>query len=119
MKWSARVLPLLSGLSLALAACTVEPLGASRQPTGTPAAGAIIARNLCAGCHDVSDDMRAPPLRVSGQPPAFTTAAQSRGLTPARLRAFLRLPHGEMDNLELTPGETDDVVSYVISLRRK
>lgn len=63
--------------------------------------------------------MRAPPLRLPGQPPALTTAAQSRDLTPARLRAFLLLPHGEMDNLNLTNREADDIVSYVMSLRRK
>ena len=114
-----RVLPLLLGLLLAQGACTTGPQGTPPRSYGTPAAGAIVAKNVCAGCHDVGNDMRAPPPRLPGQPPAFMTAAQSRGLTPDRLRAFLLLPHGEMDNLNLASRETDDVVSYVMSLRRK
>lgn len=100
----------------ALAACVhgAEP---EEQP-GSHRVGKNVASNLCAGCHDVSDDYRAPPPRVPGQPPAFITVASSPHLDMTNLIRFVRFPHGEMDNVVLTRKETDAVVGYILSLKR-
>jgi hypothetical protein len=34
------------------------------------------------------------------------------------LRAFLQTPHPTMPNLMLTPDETDDVIAYLLTLKR-
>lgn len=86
---------------------------------GDPAAGKLVARSVCARCHDVRDDISQPPPRLAGAPPAFATVAQDSAITSERLTKFLRLPHGEMNNILLTTRDTNDVISYVISLRRQ
>ena len=33
------------------------------------------------------------------------------------LRAFLQTPHATMPNLRPTPGQTDDLIAYILSLK--
>lgn len=101
---------------IALGACVSGP-EPEEQP-GSHRVGKNVASNLCAGCHDVSDEYRAPPPRVPGQPPAFITVASSPRLDMKHLTRFVRFPHGEMDNVALTRKETDAVVGYILSLKR-
>ena len=100
----------------ALGACVhgAEP----QEQAGSNRIGKNVARNLCIGCHDISDEYRAPPPRVPGAPPAFITIASAPRLDMKHLTQFVRFPHGEMDNVMLTRKETQAVVAYILSLKR-
>lgn len=92
--------------------------GEPEEQQGSHRIGRNVASNLCVGCHDISDEYRAPPPRVPGAPPAFITVASDPRLDMKRLTQFVRFPHGEMDNVVLTRKETDAVVGYILSLKR-
>lgn len=107
---------------LATALCGLAACGhtdKSGDPVPLARVGKTVAGNLCTGCHDVSDDFRAPPARVPGAPPAFITIAADPRLDIKHLTQFVRFPHGEMDNVTLTRKETDAVVAYILSLKRQ
>jgi hypothetical protein len=40
-------------------------------------------------------------------------------VTEIALRAFLQTPHANMPNIMLTQEQTDDIVTYILSLRRR
>jgi len=90
--------------------------GASAQDMpGDPVAGLGLARDHCAECHYVEADWidlfinDAPDfLEIAGQP-AYTAMA---------LNVFLQTPHKQMPDFILTPTERDDVISYILSLRK-
>jgi hypothetical protein len=39
-------------------------------------------------------------------------------VTPMGLRVFLQTPHSRMPDLHLTRAEADDLIAYIVSLRR-
>jgi len=82
---------------------------------GDPIAGRNFAREACAECHDVERDWNELAAFYG---PAFADIAASPGLTATRLRVFLRTPHSEMPDFILTEQELDDVISYILTLRR-
>ncbi len=114
-----RDLPRLFWCGALLAAFAAAPAGAAEDRSAAARNGKVVATRVCAGCHDVSDDMKAAAGRRPGEPPAFLTVATSEKLDADLLAAFLWFPHGEMDNLVMTRREADDVAAYIMSLRRK
>jgi hypothetical protein len=50
--------------------------------------------------------------------PTFQAIAQQPSTTSMALRVFLQTPHAQMPNLVLNTGETDDIVAYILSLKR-
>jgi mono/diheme cytochrome c family protein len=52
-----------------------------------------------------------------GVGPSFLEVAAHPATTALSLRVFLQTPHATMPNLMLTPEETDDVISYILTLR--
>jgi len=91
--------------------------GAYAADTGDTVAGKKLASNLCAQCHDTTgnEKPRSPP----GGAPPFYMLAQSNELSAETMRRYLRLPHGRMSNLLVTGRDADDVVSYILTLRRQ
>lgn len=87
-------------------------VGAQELP-GDPKAGARLAREVCAACHVVAEDQMVDP----GVGPWFIDVAEHPATTVLSLRAFLQTPHATMPNLMLTPEETDDVISYILTLK--
>ncbi len=88
-------------------------LGASApgvaQQAGDPAAGQRLAEASCLVCHDSAGSHRAP---------AFSAVAAMPSTTAMSLGVFLRTSHPTMPNLMLTPSERDDVIAYILSLRK-
>lgn len=101
------------GISAALGLDAVAPVLA--QPTGDPAAGRTIAMVWCSNCHVVSTPVA--PLAQDTAPP-FAAIAQQPLNTQAKLRAFLRAPHAAMPDYSLTPRQQEDVIAYLLGLRR-
>jgi len=79
---------------------------------GDPAAGEDFAREVCGVCHLVAEEGPDP-----GIGPSLVEVAEHPATTELSLRAFLVTPHPTMPNLMLTPQETDDVISYLLSLK--
>lgn len=84
------------------------------QNTGNALAGHALARQWCAACHLVAPGEG----RASDAAPAFEAVARRPSTTETSLRVFLQSPHQRMPNYTLTRQETDDVVAYILGLRR-
>lgn len=82
---------------------------------GDPVQGRIIAERWCASCHVVSPRPVGP---VGDGATPFQAIADRPATTALSLRAFLASPHGQMPDLNLTRAEMDDLISYILSLRR-
>jgi mono/diheme cytochrome c family protein len=100
-------LPIVLAL-LAAAPALAEPDDVSR--------GRAAALQLCSGCHFVEPGQRIP-LAV-GAPP-FPALANDPAVTEFRLRSFLRTPHPVMPMLILSAEETDSIIAFVMSLKRR
>jgi mono/diheme cytochrome c family protein len=76
--------------------------------------GRALAERWCAECHAVA------PNDAAGDPaaPDFADIAKEPSATAYGLRVFLRVPHATMPNFILDPDDIDDIVSYILSLKR-
>jgi mono/diheme cytochrome c family protein len=76
--------------------------------------GRALAEQWCSQCHAVS------PNQPAGDPaaPDFADIAAEPSATAYALRVFLRTPHATMPNFILDAGDIDDIVGYIVSLRR-
>jgi mono/diheme cytochrome c family protein len=77
-------------------------------------AGRQYAQRVCAQCHAI-ERPAAPPR---GMPPSLSAIASLPSTTELSLRAFLQTPHAKMPNLILSPGDTANVVAFILSLRK-
>ena len=93
---------------------TGGPAAAQDLP-GDPVGGADLAREVCAKCHLVTEDQMVDPAVG----PSLFEVAEHPATTEMSLRAFLQTPHATMPNLMLTPEETDDVIAYLLTLKRE
>jgi len=90
----------------------------------TPSQGHAFALLVCAACHVVASDQEAPPiLRIPG--PSFDVIANKSGTTAESLHAFLSTTHAKiataanMPNPQLADYQMSEVITYILSLRRK
>lgn len=88
----------------------------AQELPGDPQAGHAFAVALCAECHEVEKDARGGMLP---DPPGFQRLADDPAMTALALRVFLRTPHRDMPNLILSDAESDDVIAYILGLRRR
>lgn len=87
--------------------------GATPAVKGDAEAGRLMAQAWCTECHSVQWET-AGTGRFA---PDFTVAAGRRS---ARwLRAFLRRPHVKMPDFEFEPDARDNLVAYIVSLKRR
>ena len=91
----------------AMADATVEAPSSAR--------GLDFAQAHCSGCHAVT------ALSISPHPeaPPFDSVVNTRGLTDATLKAWLRNSHNfpEIMNFDVDPGHIDDLAAYMLTLR--
>ncbi|MFQ5971360.1 MAG: c-type cytochrome [Alphaproteobacteria bacterium] len=87
---------------------------AAQEFPGDPGAGGELALRVCGVCHFVASEQVDP---VSAEAPPFDEIAADPAVTELSLRVFLRTPHTQMPDLVLTPQETDDVISYILTLK--
>jgi mono/diheme cytochrome c family protein len=86
----------------------------AEAPLGDAYAGRNLARSVCAVCHFVEVEDTGDSWADA---PAFQDVADDPAITAISLRVFLRSSHDNMPNLMLTEVETDDIVSYILSLK--
>ncbi|HJS86840.1 MAG TPA: cytochrome c [Acetobacteraceae bacterium] len=92
-----------------------SPLLAGAQDTGDSAAGRRIAERWCSDCHVIGPGQQ---RGTSYGAPPFEAVARMASITPMALRVFLQTPHGRMPDLHMSRAEIDDVIAYILSLRR-
>ena len=119
--------PALPGICAAfvLTACQpASPVAEAGQPAARTAAVTsghaaplpkVIARS-CQGCHAVRLHLPSPHPAA----PGFADIANLEGLTRSTFAAFLREAHNYPEEMKmtLTPQEVEDIVAYVLTLRR-
>lgn len=98
---------------MVLAAASMPAL-AQTEP-GDAAAGLRLAATWCANCHQVAPGGPGPSTDAA---PAFRAIAQMPSTTSMSLRVFLQTPHPSMPDYRLAREELDDLVAYLVSLRR-
>ena len=100
---------------LAIAALmTITSTAYGQSGLGNISQGHELARTVCAECHRMEKGQASRKLSVAK---AFQEVASNPARSELSLRVFLRTPHRNMPNLMLTEAETDDVISYILSLK--
>lgn len=83
------------------------------QNSGNAESGHRHALNRCSGCHSVE------PNKVGVFEADFSEIANLPSTTALSLKVFLRTSHKNMPNFILQPDEADDIVAYILSLKKK
>lgn len=89
---------------------------ASAQELGSARAGHDFAMDICAECHWVSDEQFVIP---ESEAPSFFQVADDPAVTATALRVFFGTPHENMPNIMLSDDERDNVIAYILSLRKQ
>ena len=82
--------------------------------SGERAAGRRIATELCGDCHEV----RAPFPAFYRYPPTFEEIAKRPSTTRLALKVFLQSNHTIMPNFIVSKSDADDIIAYILSLKR-
>jgi mono/diheme cytochrome c family protein len=88
---------------------------ANAQEASAVLAGAEVAKDWCSGCHAV-DPRQALGTDIA---PSLAAIAAMPATTAMSLHAFLTTPHERMPDLKLSSTDIDNVVAYILSLRRR
>jgi mono/diheme cytochrome c family protein len=86
------------------------------EESGNVRDGLRFAQSVCAECHAVRDGERASP---NAQAPTFTTVANTPGMNAMALEVWFQTPHPTMPNLKFSNQESDNVIAYILSLRKR
>lgn len=107
-----QLLPVLFGVSL-LSSCIKPALG---QELGDARAGQMYAQLVCAGCHAVN-----PGQSVSPNPrlATFEAIANTPGVTAIALTAWLQTSHKDMPNIMIPARDRDNLIVYILSLKKQ
>lgn len=82
-------------------------------PPGSVSAGHRLAEAWCKDCHAVGARPAAAKAALD-----FTAIANQPSTTALSLKVFLKTSHPSMPNLVIAPDEADDLVNYILSLKR-
>ena len=91
------------------------PEASAQDVPGDVTAGRVFAGKVCARCHNIRKNGDLSPLPEA---PAFQAVADEPSVTQLGLRVFLQSPHRTMPDLHLTAQERDDIISYILSLKK-
>jgi cytochrome c len=88
--------------------------GATPAAADSITAGHKLAEAWCKACHAID----ATTAGTQSGAPDFAAVANMPSTTELSVKVFLRSSHPSMPNLVLTPEQTSDIASYILSLRR-
>jgi mono/diheme cytochrome c family protein len=101
--------------SIALTTLLASGQAQAQQINQRAARGLLLAKAVCAGCHAV--EKYSPPSRDPAAP-RFEDIANS-GITAGGIsKALQTTPHRRMPNFRMNRGVLDDLVTYILSLKR-
>ena len=98
----------------AMLAVLLVATAAVADDVSATATGQALAKRWCAECHIVTTDQS---HAQSASAPSFFAVADDPSVTEGGLRAFLATPHSPMPNIGLDRQQTDEIISYILSLR--
>ncbi|HXX06584.1 MAG TPA: cytochrome c [Pseudolabrys sp.] len=101
---------LLLAVSCAVLSTLTQPLADDDR-----SAGRQVAMEVCSSCHQVTSGQLAPIRNV----PSFVEIANMPSTTALSLNVFLRSNHKRMPNFIISSSDTDEVVDYILSLKRQ
>ena len=107
--------------SISVFSVTIGALLATLQPVlaqgarGNAEEGRLYAVNRCTLCHSVEPETD----RKGTYAPNFTAIAKRRTTSARALKAYIQSDHVLMPNFMLNSKDADDIVAYILSLRRK
>ena len=102
-------------LSLFIAAALAAPVEALAQPDNGHSLGRQVAIELCSSCHRVTEEQHLPGENVA----SFFAIANLPSTTALSLKVFLRSNHKGMPNLIVSEPDTDKLIDYILSLKRR
>lgn len=79
-----------------------------------PTSGRQLATKLCSSCHRVLPMI----LTDKADPPSFQSIADLPSTTGLSLNVFLHSNHKNMPNIILSQTESDDLIAYMLSLKK-
>ena len=77
-------------------------------------AGRRLAEAWCTDCHSIE----AATAGARSSPPDFTAIANRASTTALSLKVFFQTSHRNMPNLIIAPAQADDLVNFILSLKR-
>ncbi len=98
-----------------LALTIAAALAHGRAVPAAPPPGETLAQRWCAQCHALKPGQPSPDPTA----PGFADITAEPSATELSLRVFLRTPHPTMPNFRLQADEIDDLVGYILSLKRR
>ena len=101
-------------LRIALAAIMLVAFAPPAQSNS--ARGGVVAFSVCATCHAVARGGIASPNPLA---PRFADVANWPGMNNRALRVWLTSSHPTMPNFILNRDDTDAIVEYILSLKKK
>jgi mono/diheme cytochrome c family protein len=102
-------------LSLVIAGALAVPAEARAQPDNRHSLGRQVALELCSSCHRVTEGQ----LRPDGGAASFFAIANLPSTTALSLKVFLRSNHKGMPNLIVSEPDSDQLIDYILSLKRR
>ena len=88
---------------------------AALAQSGERAAGRRLATELCGDCHQVR-----PPFPLFYRyPPTFEEIAKLSSTTRLSMKVFLQSNHTIMPNFIISKSDADDIIAYILSLKRQ
>ncbi|MGE0022299.1 MAG: c-type cytochrome [Hyphomicrobium sp.] len=103
-------------LHVLVVAMLIAAGGAEAQDLGDARLGGDYARAHCAECHGVEaagDDFSPNP-----DAPDFSVVANTPGMTARAIVVWLQTSHPSMPDLIIPPEARDNLVAYIMSLKR-
>jgi mono/diheme cytochrome c family protein len=109
MRWMILAYFVASAILSAQSAVLAQPVA------GDPASGRQIATTRCSSCH------RVLPMTLSdkGDPPSFQSIADLPATTGISLNVFLHSNHRNMPDFMVSSAESNDLIAYILSLKKK
>ncbi len=86
----------------------------SQDLPGNIRSGKRIAEMWCSACHRID-----PNVVVIDPVPDFYSIANLSSSTALSLKVFLETSHENMPNFHLMQADKDDVIAYILSLKKK
>jgi mono/diheme cytochrome c family protein len=100
--------------ALFVAAASALSVAALAQP-GERALGRRLATEMCGECHQIRPQF--PSL--FRYPPSFEDIARLPSTTRLSLNVFLRSNHKNMPNFIIAKPDADNIIEYILSLKRQ
>ena len=102
--------------SIAVMTSLVASSYSSAQQTDRAKRGLFVAKQVCAQCHVVEKRSRRSPDAAA---PRFENIANSPGMSATAISVALQTTsHRTMPNVRMNRDQLDDLVTYILSLKR-